>query len=228
MVDVYCARCLHETCTRMPSFNIEGSQPAYCKLHAKDGMVNVHFKRCSHASRTKLPSFNMKGSKTAEYCKQHAKDGMVDVRHKRCSQEKCTKNPSFNFEGSKTGIYCKDHAENGMVNVALKRICPYSSCNRVASWGLLANSAGTACGYHKNNVVGGPVVNFRLACIVAGCRTFSTWGLSGNQPSHCHHHGPQTDGLVLTVQSNPPKIAPHSPSDSASSPSFNVKTEGYF
>ena len=71
--------CCHGLCKRRPSFNVEGSiTAAYCRQHAKDGMINVCIGRCSYDSCTKVPSFNVEGSKKAIYCKQHAQDSMVD------------------------------------------------------------------------------------------------------------------------------------------------------
>ena len=51
--------CSHDTCTTVPSYNIEGSKKAhavYCKKHAQDGMVDVVHKRCKHDSCTTIPS----------------------------------------------------------------------------------------------------------------------------------------------------------------------------
>ena len=42
MVHVPARRCSHDSCTKRPSFNVEGSKTAvYCKQHAEDGMVNI-------------------------------------------------------------------------------------------------------------------------------------------------------------------------------------------
>ncbi|CAN0417786.1 unnamed protein product, partial [Scytosiphon promiscuus] len=41
--------CSHGNCTKRPTFNVKGNRPAaYCKTHAKDGMVDVSNRRCSH------------------------------------------------------------------------------------------------------------------------------------------------------------------------------------
>ncbi|CAN0537473.1 unnamed protein product, partial [Scytosiphon promiscuus] len=61
MVNVHSMRCSHALCTNQPSFNTEGSKkPAYCRLHAEDGMVDAKRKpRCSHDACSRQPSFNM-------------------------------------------------------------------------------------------------------------------------------------------------------------------------
>ena len=84
MVDVRNMRCVHDSCTRRPSFNVLGKRTtAYCKEHAQDGMMDVRKGRCAYESCTKYPSFNVDGSKTAVYCNLHAQDGMVDVPTRR-------------------------------------------------------------------------------------------------------------------------------------------------
>ncbi|CAN0482412.1 unnamed protein product, partial [Scytosiphon promiscuus] len=71
-----------------------------------------------------------------------------------------------------------------------RRLCADDSCTRQASWGSLAVGAGTACADHKDDIVDGPVVNFKARCKVGGCSKISAWGVSGQQPSHCRYHGP--------------------------------------
>lgn len=87
-------RCLYQQCTTSARNNTEGTKlPAYCKKHAKGGMVDINNRRCSHVSCRKYPYFNMEGSKIAVYCRQHAHDGMVDVRSRRCSHNFCAITP---------------------------------------------------------------------------------------------------------------------------------------
>ena len=176
----------------------------------------------------KVSTARSKGSKTAAYCRLHAKDGMVDVRSRHCLHDSCKTFPSFNVEGSKTAIYCKRHAEVGMVNIHTKR-CSHDGCTRQALWGLLSGGAGTACTEHKSDILDAPVINFRAPCQVPGCRISSTWGPSGQQPSHCHDHGPLDGSFVLSVRSHRHQNVRHSPpSRAVGGPPFQVKAECYF
>ena len=93
----------------------------------------------------------------------------------------------------------------------------------------MAGGAETACADHKSNNLDGPVINFRAPCEAAGCERFSTWGLSGKQPSHCRDHGPFKDGLVLTVRTNHSNSVPRNSSYHAvEDPPSQVKAECYF
>ena len=196
----------------------------YCKLHAEDGMVNVRRKLCSNDSCTTIPSFNVEGSKTAAYCKRHALDGMANVRNKSCSHDSCTKMPTHHLEGKVTA-YCKKHADNGMLSVRAKR-CIHISCLKRPRWGVLTDNKATACLHHKGDLLGGPVIDFTAKCRVAGCNCVSRWGVEGKQPTHCHRHGPLTDGLAYTVGRARSKTSSRSPSAGAvRGPSFHVKTE---
>ena len=63
-------RCSYAFCTKQHSFNVEGNKTAaFCKQHAKDGMVNVYSRCCSYDSYSKEPSFNVEGCKAAAYFK---------------------------------------------------------------------------------------------------------------------------------------------------------------
>ena len=199
MVSVRSRRCLHDSCTKVPSFNYEGSaKAAYCKQHAEDGMRYIRGKLCSHNSCTRYPVFNFEGSKTAEYCSRHALDTMVDIVSKRCSHDSCTRGACFNVEGSKTGAYCGRHAETGMVDVRNKR-CSHSSCAKRPSWGFVSDGTPTTCSRHKGDLLGSPAINFAATCKVASCKKQSRWGPDGKQPTHCLDHGPLQEGLVRTV-----------------------------
>ena len=46
------------------------------------------------------------------------------------------------------------------------------------------------CGYHKSDILGSPVINFRARCKLAGCGKISSWGQGGKQLTHCPDHGP--------------------------------------
>ena len=93
-------RCLHDSCTKVPSFNAKGSGGGlYCKNHAQEGMVDVRNKRCSHGSCTKVATVNVKDSRRGSYCKKHAPEGMVNVVGKRCSHEFCNTRPVVGSPG---------------------------------------------------------------------------------------------------------------------------------
>ncbi|CAM9545065.1 unnamed protein product [Laminaria digitata] len=194
----------------------------YCKQHAVDGMVHVCSRRCMYDSCTKVPYFNVGGSKTAVYCKQHAEDGMVDVYRRRCSEGSCKRLPRFNVEGSKTATHCKHHAEDGMVNVSRRR-CSHDACTRTPSWELLTDGAATVCARHRSDGLGCDLINFRVICQVAGCGRESRWGLHGQQPTHCPHHGPSKDGLVCTVRTPASKRARSNPSSRPATPPIERK-----
>lgn len=60
------ARSLHEVCTRISTFNFEGTQKAaFCKEYAVGGMVNVVERHCAYGSRAKAPTLMVEGSTTA-------------------------------------------------------------------------------------------------------------------------------------------------------------------
>lgn len=70
MVNVASEKCLNGSCTKRPSFNVNGSKKAlYCKEHTENGMANVLGQRCAHESCTRLATFSIEGSKRVEYCK---------------------------------------------------------------------------------------------------------------------------------------------------------------
>ena len=191
-------------------------------------MVDIRTRRCSHDLCTKRPSFNVEGSKRAAYCKRHAEDGMVQVSAKKCMSVSCTIRPSFNFVGNKTASCCKQHALDGMVNVFAKR-CSHAYCLKEPRWGVLADSEPTACIHHKGDILGGPVINFRRLCKVAGCNGLARWGIEDKQPTHCRHHGPRAGGLVCTVGKSRSKRSCRIPSYGAvKGLSFIVKPECFF
>ena len=193
-------------------------------------MVDVVSKLCAQDGCTKRPNFNFEGSKTALYCKQHAEDGMVDVRNRRCLHGSCRSRPTFNAEGSKTAIYCKTHAEDDMVNVLSKR-CSHNSCPRMPTWGLPITGTATVCARHKDDILGSPVINFKVPCKMAGCKRLSKWGLAGKQPSHCPHHGSREPGLECTVSgesSRGRRLPPSLSHGALGVSSFHVKAECLF
>ncbi|CAN0440888.1 unnamed protein product, partial [Scytosiphon promiscuus] len=112
---------------------------------------------------------------------------MVNVVQKPCLYDSCTRRPSFNVQGVKMPAFCKQHAQDSMVNVVAKP-CSYDFCTRRPSWGVLAGGEATVCADHKSSLTECPVVNFRAPCKAVGCRSPSTWGLRGEQPSHCRQH----------------------------------------
>ena len=108
-------KCLHEGCTKKPSFNLEGEKPLYCKTHKSEAMIDVLNKKCLHKGCTKQPSYNLEGEEPL-YCKAHKLEGMIDVLSKKCIHEGCTKRPNYNLEGEKS-LYCLAHKKEGMINV---------------------------------------------------------------------------------------------------------------
>ena len=82
---------------------------------------------------------------------------------------------------------------------------------------------------HKGETVGSPVINFRVKCKVAGCKSMSCWGLDGMQPTHCRDHGPLVAGLVCTVGRPRRKKSGRNASYGAvRGPSFHIKCECLF
>ena len=187
-------------------------------------MVDVHHRRCSYDGCTKHPTFNVEGSKTAMYCRHHAEDGMVDVHHRRCSRNLCTRIPHFNVKGMKAA-YCKQHAVDGMVNVRSK-LCSHTSCTRHPVWGLVTDCTPVVCSDHRSDIIGGPVIHFRRMCKREGCRKYSRWGPHGQQPTHCHNHGPVEDSLVSISTTSTSKGSCDSlPCTDVLGPLFHIKTE---
>lgn len=76
MIDVIRRRCLHDSCTTEPSFNVEGSKSAaYCKQHVGNGMVKVtHTRRCSNGSCTKQPGWGVLADMSGSLCGYHKGD----------------------------------------------------------------------------------------------------------------------------------------------------------
>ena len=139
MRDVRNKLCSHDSCTRYPSFNVEGrKRGAYCRRHALDGMVDVISKRCSHDSCTRGSYFNVEGSKKGAYCSEHAKTGMVDVRNKRCSHGSCLKRPSWGVvtggPATSCGLHKSDLLGSPVVNFEAK--CKVVRCTKKSRWGV--------------------------------------------------------------------------------------------
>ena len=103
------------------------------------------------------------------------------------------------------------------------------NCLKRPLWGVLTDSEATACLSHKDDIFGGPVINFTLLCKVTGCKSVSRWGIEGKQPTYCGNHGPLTDGLVCTVGRTRSKRSRRNPLyDALKGPPFNGKTECFF
>ncbi|CAN0441221.1 unnamed protein product [Laminaria digitata] len=217
MVDVCSKRCFNDSCTRHPSFNVEGSKTsAYCKQHADDGMLNVYNKRCLHDSCTRHQSFNVEGSKTSAYCKQHAADGMVDVRMKRCLHDSCTRHPSFNLEGSKTPAYCKQHAQEGVVNVRTNR--SLHDCRATgAERGVPSNDPATPCTTRNNDVWDGSILKSDLSCELLNGRKRPRLDVDSNHRQLCLDQGTLTEGGASQMVGMDPKTGVLDTSSSRSS-----------
>ena len=154
---------------------------------------------------------------------------MVDVRSKRCSYGFCNKGPNFNCEGKKESVYCKQHAVDRMLNVRHSERCAHNSCTKRPVWGLATDCTATVCSHHKRDILGGPIIHFRAVCKIAGCRKQSRWGPLGQQPTHCHDHGPFRDGLVCISAILSTKSSCASPPNQAvPGSSFQVKPECSF
>ena len=185
-------RCLHDCCTKRPSFNFEGyTTAAYCKKHSEDGMVTVVSRQCTHESCTKTPSFNAEGRTPAMYCKKHAEEGMVDVLSRRCSIVSCMTRSNFNFAGYKTPAYCKDHARKGMVNIR-KTLCSSASCTRRPSF----NAEGTkAAAYCKRHAESGMINVRSRRCVHESCSKRPSYNTEGGTTGiYCRKHA--TEGMV--------------------------------
>ena len=97
------------------------------------------------------------------------------------------------------------------------------------SWGMLADGVASACLRHKGDIMGGPVINFKRKCSIAGCGKVSRWGVDGKQPTCCRDHGPREDGLVCTIEATGSKRVSRRPSDDAAQASFvDVKAQCSF
>lgn len=191
MVNVLSKSCLHESCTKKPSFNIAGSKAAvYCMQHALDGMMNIRSKRCSSDSCMKHPCYNVEGSKTPVYCKRHALDGMVNVVNKRCSRDSCTKRPNYNVEGSKKGAYCKQHADDGMVDVIGRR-CSQGDCTKYPSFNTEGSKTPAYC---KQHALDSMIMVNRRTCSRDLCSTAPSSNVQGKTPAYCKQHA--DEGMV--------------------------------
>lgn len=180
-------RCLNEQCKIRATYNVplKGMMGAFCKQHAKDGMINMFRKRCSHAACTRHPSFNLDGIKTAVFCKEHADKEMVNVLNRHCSDDSCTRRPNFGVEGSKTAVYCRQHAEDGMVNVLAKR-CFYDSCTRQPSFNVEGGKKAVYCRQHAED---GMVDVHAKRCAHDSCSTIPSYNVEGTKkPAYCKQH----------------------------------------
>lgn len=156
--------------------------------------MDVSNMRCAYGGGcVRYPKYNSQGAQTGVVCRQHAEDSMVDVTSKRCAYLKgCTRQPTFGHEGTRKEIYCKSHAEESMVAVVHKRCVHSEGCTSRPTWGYWADGKSTVCAKHKGDLTGGLSINFNQRCKEAGeegCGRTVKWGMGGEQPTHCHHHG---------------------------------------
>ncbi|CAM9615336.1 unnamed protein product [Laminaria digitata] len=166
MVNVVKRRCAHDSCTKQPTFGLEGSRTAtYCRQHAEEGMVPVFYKRCSHDSCIKRPTYNVQGSQTAAYCRQHADDGMVNVTHKSCAHEPCRKWPISGMLTDGAPPLCTRHTSDFLSSSVFnfRARCAVAGCRKLSRWGLDGKKP-THCITH------GPLEN-GLVCILETGRT---------------------------------------------------------
>ena len=138
--DSVCSRrCTNGSCTRRPSFNVEGRKTAaYCSQHALDSLVDIIHTRCSYDSCTRKPCFNVEGSKKGAYCSQHAQTGMVDVLHKRCSHSSCLQRQASGLVTDGTTTACSRHTSHflGSPVVNFAATCKVECCKKHLCWGL--------------------------------------------------------------------------------------------
>ena len=136
-------RCVHITCTKRPSFNVENNvessrTAAYCKQHAQDGMVDAINIRCSHRFCTTMASFNIDGFKRPAYCKRHAEEGMVNVVSRRCSHNSGTRAPSWgvptDFRAS-LRVRHKGDLQGGQL-IHFEAVCQEAFCGKRSRWGI--------------------------------------------------------------------------------------------
>ncbi|CAM9932474.1 unnamed protein product [Laminaria digitata] len=183
---------LCQKCRRQATFNSEGSEPAYCKKHAEDGMVDVrHHQYCLHNSCMKGPNFNLEGNKKGAYCKQHAKDGMVDVRSRCCSHEPCTTQARFGIEGNKATVFCRKHAKDGMVDVCSKR-CLHDSCTKRPNF----NFEGKKKAYCKQHAEDGMVNVLNQRCLHDSCTKRPSFNFEGRKEAYCKLHA---EGGMISI-----------------------------
>lgn len=66
MIDLIHKICAHLGCSKLPSFDVEGTRKReFCAGHAKRGMVDVSSKKCAHLGCSKGLSFGGAGTKRA-------------------------------------------------------------------------------------------------------------------------------------------------------------------
>ena len=202
MVNVDNKRCLHDYCTKVPSYNLEGVKPAvYCKQHSEDGMVGVCGRRCLHGSCTKKPSYRFEGSYRFErpvaFCKLHAEDGPVNVRTPCCVHDSCTTRLTCISQGRKE-VYCKLLAGDGVINVCTRRSPNDSSTVGGASRRVPTDGVPAVRVRLKRENLGSQVtsVSVEALCEAAGCLKRPRWRSDGEYRTQCLDHALLEDGFV--------------------------------
>ncbi|CAN0479868.1 unnamed protein product, partial [Scytosiphon promiscuus] len=121
-------RCLHDSCAKGPSFNVEGSKmAAYCKQHADQGMVNVSSKRCSHSLCTRQPTWGLLIDSAA---KGDILGSPVINFKQRCKAKDCMSVSRWGLNGLQP-THCRNHGplEVGLVCTVGRARCNKSSIN---------------------------------------------------------------------------------------------------
>ncbi|CAN0303730.1 unnamed protein product [Laminaria digitata] len=152
MVNVHNRRCSRGSCTRQPSFNVEGMKTAaYCKQHAGAGMGNVHGRRCVHVSCTKWPAWGVLTDGAATACPGHKSNlfgGPVINFKAMCKVVGCRNVSRWGLDG-KQPTHCRDHGPlmDGLM-------CTIGT----------AGNKGT-CPSPSYGAVRGPSVHFKTECL---------------------------------------------------------------
>ena len=120
--------CIHEGCSTIPIYNIDGEKKAlYCSTHKKEGMVNVKDKTCIQPNCKIIPNYNSADKTNGLYCATHKKEGMVNVKSPTCIHPECKVRPGYNTAGETKGLYCSKHKKDNMVNV-IDKTCKNEWC----------------------------------------------------------------------------------------------------
>ena len=115
MINIRSKRCLHDSCSKYPSFNVAGRKKAiFCKEHAENGMVCVRNQHCSHDACIRFPDWGVLTDGSASVCSHHKDDlsaGLVINFNARCEVAGCRKISKWGLDG-KQPTHCPDHSRH--------------------------------------------------------------------------------------------------------------------
>jgi hypothetical protein len=91
--------CIIKECKNVKTYNFDGLEPEYCRVHKTDNMINVRHERCSECRFQ--ASFGFLESNIRERCSIHRMDGMINLKHKNiiCVSPHCTEARTPNLNG---------------------------------------------------------------------------------------------------------------------------------